>query len=263
MRQTLGKLESRFDALPKPAAARLRKLLAHSRGLNRRAGTDGRRQALLRLGQTASFFTGKAPRRSSSTTWSRDWSSPTARHARRSAQAYAKPSDEAFHAWRKRVQLHWRHMALLSRGWPEAMSARASEAKELSRLLGEDHDYSVLLAFAGEQRGKHLAGAEDLQALTALCRVCQAELRAAARPRGERLFAERAERPRGARAALLDHPPRCLAALARAKAAQGAREGADEADPRASPSHAQGRRSAQGSRRPRRPPRHLRALPCL
>jgi hypothetical protein len=80
-------------------------------------------------------------------------------------------------------------MALLSRGWPEALSARASEAKEMSRLLGEDHDYAVLLALARE-RGAAMLEPEDLAALAALCRSCQAALRAAAKPRGERLFAE-------------------------------------------------------------------------
>src|ERR1700682_1989981 len=49
MRQTLSKLELRFDAMPAGAAARLAKLVAHGQGLGRRSGTDGRRQALLRL----------------------------------------------------------------------------------------------------------------------------------------------------------------------------------------------------------------------
>jgi hypothetical protein len=69
------------------------------------------------------------------------------------------------------------------------LSARASEAKEVSRLLGEDHDHSILLALARE-RGASILEPKDLGALAALCRSCQTELRAAAKPRGERLFAE-------------------------------------------------------------------------
>ena len=81
-------------------------------------------------------------------------------------------------------------MALLSRGWPEAMSARAGEAKELSRLLGEDHDHSILMAFAREHGTLDPRAQRTSEALTALCRSCQGELRIAAKPRGERLFAE-------------------------------------------------------------------------
>ena len=107
-------------------------------------------------------------------------------------KAYDKPSDESFHAWRKAAQLHWRHMLLLSHGWPEALLARAGEAKEVSRLLGEDHDYSVLVAFAQMHDGSALAPG-DLKSLSELCRARQEELRAWAKPRGDRLFAEGAE----------------------------------------------------------------------
>jgi hypothetical protein len=127
------------------------------------------------------------------------------------------------------VQLHWRHMALLSRGWPEAMSARAGEAKELSRLLGEDHDYSVLLAFVGELGESPVAPAA-LATLTERCRACQADLRAQARPRGERLFAERADDLKE-RVALYWTSAGRLAALAPADVAPTARRGVRPAAP--------------------------------
>jgi CHAD domain-containing protein len=186
MRQTLGKLESRVHALPSGATDRLATFLVQSQG---RAAADGRRQALLRLEQSKRFFAAK-------TTAGIELGhlieglGRAYRKARKAFRhAYREPHEEAFHACRKRVQLHWRHMALLSRGWPEALSARASEAKEMARLLGEDHDYAVLLAMA-RKRGKSILEPGDLEALTALCTTCQAELRAAARPRGDRLFAE-------------------------------------------------------------------------
>jgi hypothetical protein len=191
MRQTLSKLEGRLTAMPSDATERLGKLVAHSHGLSRRASSEGRQQALLRLGQSKKFFAAKATAQIEFHHLI-EGLGRTYRKARKAfRQAYREPSDETFHAWRKRVQLHWRHMALLSRGWPEALSARASEAKELSRLLGEDHDHSILLALACE-RGASILEPKDLAALTELCRSCQAELRTAAKPRGERLFAEAA-----------------------------------------------------------------------
>ena len=189
MRQTLRKLESRLDAMPADVADRLAKLVAHGQGLGRRAGADGRRQALLRLGQSKRFFTAKAMA-GMELGHLIDGLGRTYRKVRKAFRhAYQEPSDESFHAWRKQVQLHWRHVALLSRGWPEALAARAGEAKELSRLLGEDHDYSILLAFVREQ-GASVLEPHDIDALAALCRSCQTELRAAARLRGERLVAE-------------------------------------------------------------------------
>ena len=226
MRQTLSKLEGRFDGMPAGVAARLGKVMAHRKGLNRRAGANGRRQALLRLGQSKKFFTGKATAQIELGHLI-DGLGLTYRKARKAfRQAYREPSDEAFHAWRKRVQLHWRHMALLSRGWPEALSARASEAKELSRLLGEDHDYSILLALAREH-GASILEPKDLGAIAALCRSCQAELRAAAKPRGERLFAE-SSRNLEKRMALYWTSAQSLAALAPAKDPPASRQAASE-----------------------------------
>ena len=221
MQQTVAKVETRFGALPNGTAARLRKLMARGNVGGRRAAADGRRQALQRLAQAKRLFAGKAVEEIE-LDHILDGLEDAYRRARKAfRQAYRKPSTETFHAWRKRVQAHWRHMALLTRGWPEALSARAGEAKELSRLLGEDHDYAVLSAFAREQ-GAALAP-EDLAALVARCEACQAELRAAARPRGERLFAEAADDLKE-RVALYWTSARSLAELAPAKgeAAAGA-----------------------------------------
>lgn len=98
--------------------------------------------------------------------------------------------DEDFHALRKCVQQHWRHMQLLSRAWPEALSARADEAKALSQLLGEDHDLHVLRSFA-LARAEALP-ADGLAALRHAAEEAQAARRAGARLHGDRLFAERA-----------------------------------------------------------------------
>ncbi len=189
MRQVLIKLENRPDGLPKGVAASMQKLLVAAPAARGSRKDDGRRQALLRLRQTKKLFTGNAMQAVAFEDLVEGLEHAYDRARKRFRKAYRKPTDERFHAWRKTVQLHWRHMLLLSRGWPEAFSARASEAKELSRLLGEDHDYAMLLALA-ESRGAEVLAPADLAKLTALCRTCQTELRAQAKPRGARLFAE-------------------------------------------------------------------------
>jgi CHAD domain-containing protein len=213
MQQTLARLETRFGPLPNGAADHLRKLLARGSagGRGTRAAGDARAQALQRLEQTRRLFAGKAIDKIEFAHIAEGLEN-CYRQARKAFRAaYREPSDETFHVWRKRVQVHWRHTALLSRGWPEALSARAEEAKEVSRLLGEDHDYAVLATFAGGEAGPSLEP-PDRAALAELCRTCQSELRAEARPRGERLFAERA-RDLEARVALYWTSARSLAAL--------------------------------------------------
>ena len=198
MQQTLAKLEDRFGALPNGAAERLRKLMANGHARSRRAAVPrpGAKR-LQRLDQARRLFTGKAAG-GIELEHVADGLEAEYRKARKAFRhAYRDASDEAFHAWRKKVQLHWRHMSLLSRGWPEALSARASEAKELSRLLGEDHDYAVLLAFVGTLDAARL-GPADLATLVDRCRACQADLRAQAKPRGDGLFAERPTTSRSA-----------------------------------------------------------------
>ncbi len=216
MRQTLERLEARFGALSNGAAGRLHKLLTHGRANSLRAGQNARRQALSRLEQARRLFQGRVAGAIELDHVAEGLETNYRKARKAFRHAYEEPTDEAFHTWRKQVQQHWRHMSLLSRGWPEAMSARASEAKELSRLLGEDHDFAVLLAFAGEQAEKHLESGH-LEALAKLCRTCQDELRAEARPRGERLFAERPDDLKE-RVRLYWTNAACLAALTRAEA---------------------------------------------
>jgi CHAD domain-containing protein len=116
-----------------------------------------------------------------------------ARHAL--ADAYNKPTDESFHEWRKGAQQHWRQMTLLSRAWPEYLGARASEARTLSQLLGDDHDLAMLVAFVHSEAAAGL-GSEQAAIVEKAARQRQAELRATAEPRGGRLFAEAPKRLR-------------------------------------------------------------------
>ena len=69
-----------------------------------------------------------------------------ARGRRDFAAAYALPSDEAFHDWRKQVKYLWYHTQILENIWPSVMQALIEELDQLGELLGEDHDLAVLRA---------------------------------------------------------------------------------------------------------------------
>ncbi len=93
-------------------------------------------------------------------------------------------SDKYFHELRKAVQAHWRQMALLSRAWPDEFAVRVSAARELSQLLGDDHDIAIL---------KLAAAGLDKAAQRIVCNLCQRrqkELRDDVRPRIDRLYSE-------------------------------------------------------------------------
>jgi CHAD domain-containing protein len=100
--------------------------------------------------------------------------------------AYREPADEAFHILRKNVQAHWRHMALLSRAWPSAFDARIALARDISRLLGDDHD----LALLKEQSAK--LSDHDRGIICKLCDERQQALREKAQARCALLYVERA-----------------------------------------------------------------------
>jgi CHAD domain-containing protein len=194
MQQTLAKLETRFGPLPNGAGGKLTRLMANGSGVAH-SGARERRQALQGLEQARTFFT-RLERRAITFEHIAAGVERSYRRARRGFRdAYESPAGEAFHDWRKSVQQHWRHMQLISRAWPDVLSGRATEAKELSRLLGDDHDVEVFLAFATE-RGKTALSEGELEALTKLCRSLQDELRKESRPRGARLFAEPASNMR-------------------------------------------------------------------
>jgi len=67
------------------------------------------------------------------------------RRARRAlADARETPNDETYHTWRKRVKTHWYQVRLLEKIDPKSMKRYAGRLKRLERLLGDDHNLSVL-----------------------------------------------------------------------------------------------------------------------
>lgn len=102
--------------------------------------------------------------------------------------AFESGDDEAFHDLRKGVQLHWRHMALLSAAWPELFAVRVASARELSQILGDEHDLSVLISvLPNEGEISH----SEADVIVSIVGAKKAELRKSAEARARRLFAER------------------------------------------------------------------------
>lgn len=101
------------------------------------------------------------------------------------ASAYRQPSDDRFHEMRKAVQWHWRHMALLSRCWPEYFALRVEACRELAEALGDDHDLAVLMDVVHRDADKAIRTKAE-----AAVRLRQGELRKQAYALAERLFAE-------------------------------------------------------------------------
>jgi CHAD domain-containing protein len=106
---------------------------------------------------------------------------------KRGRRAYAEPSDEHFHDWRKRVKDVWHHLQLLEPSWPAVLSPTADEAHRLSNVLGDEHDLGVLRATALATQASADCAPE---ALVGLIDRRRAQLRQTAAPLAERLFAE-------------------------------------------------------------------------
>ncbi len=189
MRQTLMRMETMFGALPGQSGEKLAALIAEGHDLTAPPDPISRRTALAKLKASRKFFSGHAFREVSME-HAIAGAEKVYRSARRAFETCKQePSDEAFHTWRKSIQQHWRHMALLSRAWPDAMSARAQEAKTLSQILGDDHDLAVLVAFASQEEAQ--LPSEGLAELLANGKKMQADLRNLALLHAQRLLQER------------------------------------------------------------------------
>jgi CHAD domain-containing protein len=100
-----------------------------------------------------------------------------------------EPAVDALHDWRKAVQLHWRHMQLLSPAWPAFCEARIAEARAISALIGEERDLGLLSEFAGTLGEGKLTPAM-VRAVNAYVVKCQPPLLAQAKLRSARLLVD-------------------------------------------------------------------------
>ena len=113
-----------------------------------------------------------------------------ARGRRDFAAAYALPSDEAFHDWRKQVKYLWYHTQILENIWPSVMQALIEELDQLGELLGEDHDLAVLRATVLAEFPRAGATATVL-ALERRVDERRSRMQAQVRLLGERIYLER------------------------------------------------------------------------
>jgi len=105
-------------------------------------------------------------------------------------RAYASPTPDNFHEWRKRVKYHYYHTRILRDVWKPVMDARIDEAKRLSDWLGDHHDLAVFRDFLlGE--GRDIKDTRALEALLGLIDRRTGELESCARPLGQRMFAQK------------------------------------------------------------------------
>jgi len=107
--------------------------------------------------------------------------------------AYDKPADDRFHEWRKRVKYHRYHCRLLRHAWKPVLDERRDEIKRLSDLLGDEHDIAELRAVIRDEQPR-FGPLKNLDAFGELLDRRQAELRAWARPLGQRCFDEKGKR---------------------------------------------------------------------
>jgi CHAD domain-containing protein len=105
-------------------------------------------------------------------------------------RAEREPTSANLHEWRKRAKDLWYHERLLRASWPGVMRAQAKETRELTQLLGENHDLAVLAQSLRDEPALTRSPAADVDAILQLVEHRRAELLAAARALAERIFAE-------------------------------------------------------------------------
>lgn len=112
------------------------------------------------------------------------------RGRRRMAEAYAVPSAEAFHEWRKRLRYHRYHPRLLRDLWRPLLDRRRAALHGVSDLLGEARDLGLLRKCIAEDPVLS-RDSRAVESLFGLVEQRRAEVRALARPIGPRLYAEK------------------------------------------------------------------------
>jgi len=186
MRLTLAKIETRLSGNRQVIVDRLRERLDHMASPETE---EIRGKVLSSLGRAKRRFAQIKVQNSGFDALEAGLHATYRKGKRALTQAQMKPDDEAFHDLRKSVQQHWRQMLLVSRAWPEVCRARASAARDIAQILGEEHDHAVLAAFADAHRNNGLAD-DEIDIIHQDCRARQLELRNLALPMAKRLFAE-------------------------------------------------------------------------
>jgi CHAD domain-containing protein len=114
------------------------------------------------------------------------------RGRKRFAAAADDPSAENVHEWRKRVKDLWYHLRQVRDARPGKLGKAGDRAHDLSDLLGDHHDLTVLREDAARRPG--LLRDEAAAALKELIARRQAELVEEAIPLAEKLYAKKPKR---------------------------------------------------------------------
>ena len=192
MLSTVGDLEERYGELP-GAASRLRPaLVAHRFRMSSESLTPAVQAATETL-DAARERVADWPLETDDFEAFEDGLGRTYRRGRRDFRAAQKRATaEHMHEWRKRVKDHWYHLTLLEEIWTPVMSSLADEAHELSDLLGDEHDLSVLLEWA-HTHASTLDGSDPvLRGFDMLLDSRRRELQEGAFEYGARLYPDKA-----------------------------------------------------------------------
>jgi CHAD domain-containing protein len=114
------------------------------------------------------------------------------RGRKRMQDAWADPSAEAMHEWRKRVKYHWYHARLLASVNPQMMGPLVEAVGDLSDLLGDHHDLVVLDARLRDD-AEGFGTATDIEAFRALIAQRQQDLADQAFAKGRLVLSERSK----------------------------------------------------------------------
>lgn len=96
------------------------------------------------------------------------------------------------HEWRKTVQQTWRHLQILTLIWPEDVMPRITLAREISKLLGAEHDITELLNYMKlhkKQFCKKARQRRQYKSFRQTAKAIQRDLCLHAIERGRRLYA--------------------------------------------------------------------------
>ena len=104
------------------------------------------------------------------------------------AAAYEDRTAENFHEWRKRAKYHGHHVRLVREVWKSLMKQRSKALKELTDLLGDDHDLAVLRQLLLEDPDT-FGKCRTVQATIGLLDRRRLELQDQAESLGKRLYA--------------------------------------------------------------------------
>ncbi len=115
------------------------------------------------------------------------------RGRRAMAAAYAEPSTESFHEWRKRVRYLRYQIEALHPMWPAMLLGLAEELAALAEALGEEHDLAELAVLV-EEHPALLPSREHRTLLAAETGRRRHLLQHAARGLGARVYAEPPDR---------------------------------------------------------------------